>query len=514
MRHFLKMRKFLLVTAVALFAFACDKEDDGASRSLENEKASATIVDTAIDTEALGILVDALGKADENEGTDLIGTLSGEGPFTVFAPTNTAFTELLASLEGFDSLDDFDTEEEKALLAEILTYHVVLGDAVAADELTNGEQIETVQGENVSVSLEGGVFIGDATMEDSEVIIPDVMASNGIVHVIDKVLLPQSVLDALAGPQDLVDLVVGAENLTALEAAVIKADLVDTLKSEGPFTVFAPTDDAFMGLLMALGGDFNSLDDFDTDEEIALLKDILLYHVVPGKVLEADLVAGSVPTALEESNIEIIESEGTFVIGDASETNANIKDTDLEATNGVAHIIDKVLLPQSALDFLATLKMKNIVEMAIETEDLSILVDALKAANAGLVETLSGEGPFTVFAPTNHAFVELLGILGDDYNSLADFDTAEEKVLLAKILTYHVVENEALFKSDLSTIHSVSTVQGEEIGVNIRRNGVINLEDSSNDHTQVTIEDVSASNGVVHVVNKVLLPQEIIDALH
>ena len=258
-------------------------------------------------------------------------------------------------------------------------------------------------------------------LRTSEVIIPDVDASNGIVHVIDKVLLPQEVLSALAPPQDLVDVVIATETLSALEAAVIKADLVDTLKSDGPFTVFTPTDDAFMALLMALGNDYNSLDDFDTEEEIALLRDILLYHVIPAKVMEADLAAGEVGTALADNSIEIIESDGTFVIGDATDMNASILDTDIEATNGVAHVINKVLLPQSAIDFLASLEMKNIVELAVETDDLSLLVDALVAANAGLVETLSGDGPFTVFAPTNDAFVALLGILGDDYNSPCRF---------------------------------------------------------------------------------------------
>ncbi|MEM1259692.1 MAG: fasciclin domain-containing protein, partial [Bacteroidota bacterium] len=402
MKHFLKMKNYLALCVVMLFAASCDDEDDGLSL-VQNEIASLNIVEAASGNDELSTLVQALTKADENEDSDLIGTLIGDGPFTVFAPTNTAFTDLLGNLEGFESLDDFDTEEERTLLAKILQYHVVAGAAVPSSDLSDGQEIGTVQGENVSVSLENGVFIQDKSDETSEVIIPDVDASNGIVHVIDKVLLPQEVLSALAPSQDLVDIVTTTETLSALEAAVIKADLVDTLKGDGPFTVFAPTDDAFMGLLMALGSDFNSLDDFDSEGEIALLRDILLYHVVPAKVLEADLAAGEVETDLTDNSIEIIESEGTFVIGDASETNAAILDTDVEATNGVAHVINKVLLPQSAIDFLATLEMKNIVEIAVETDDLSLLVDALVAANAGLVETLSGEGPFTVFAPTNDA---------------------------------------------------------------------------------------------------------------
>ncbi|GGG56505.1 hypothetical protein GCM10011414_27930 [Croceivirga lutea] len=507
----------VMLTAMLLFlSFSCedDKDDDTGT---ETNRESSTIVETAVATDDLSSLVAALTKADEKEDSDLIGTLSTDGPFTVFAPTNEAFTALLASLDGFDTLEDFDTDEEKALLAQILQYHVVAGVAAASTDLSEGQTITTVQGEDIAVSLEGGVFIDDATDANAEVILADVTASNGIVHVINKVLLPQAVLDALSGEAEeeeetsetLVDIVVASESLTVLEAAVIKAGLAETLSSEGPFTVFAPTDDAFVDLLDALGDDYNSLDDFDTEEELALLTNILLYHVVPAQVLAADLAEGSVATALTENSIEVIASEETFVIGDASETNANITGTDILASNGVAHTIDKVLLPQEAVDFAASLQMKNIVEIAIETDNLSLLVEALTTANAGLVETLSGEGPFTVFAPTNEAFVALLGVLGDDYNSLADFDTEEELALLVDILTYHVVAGTAAFSADLSDGMMVSTVNGADLTVSL--NGGVFIQDASETPAEVTAADVEASNGVVHIINKVLLPQSAID---
>jgi len=515
MKKVLRLPHYLLVGALLVFAISCDNDDDD-NGGMDNDATAGTIVEEASATDDLSSLVAALAKADENEDSDLIGTLSGEGPFTVFAPTNDAFADLLASLDGFDSLDDFDTEEEKALLGSILEYHVVAGLAAASTDLSDGQEIPTVQGENLTISLEGGVFIEDATDEDAEVILPDVLASNGIVHIIDKVLLPEAIVLALNDEESntLVDIVVETESLSQLEAAVIKADLVETLSSEGPFTVFAPTDDAFMGLLMALGEDYSSLEDFDTDEEIALLRDILLYHVIPAEVLAADLAAGEVGTALTDNSIEIIESGDTFVIGDASDTNANILETDIEATNGVAHVIDKVLLPQSAVDFVASLQMMNIVEIAIATDDLSILVDALvladQQANAGLVDTLSGEGHFTVFAPTNQAFVDLLDALGDDYNSLADFDTQEEVDLLVSILTYHVVAGTEAFSTDLSNGQHIPTVNGANVGINLS-NGGVHIVDATHENATVVIPDVDASNGVVHVIDKVLLPQEAVD---
>ncbi len=515
MKKFISLKGlFLLALTFSLF-FSCSEEDDNDDLGQQN---TSNIVVTAQNTDALSSLVAALTKADENDGSDLLGTLAGDGPFTVFAPTNEAFNALLASLDGFDSLEDFDSPEEKTLLATILQYHVIAGAAAASTDLSEGQELTTVQGEKITVSLDGGVFLDDATDTDAEVIIPDVGTSNGIVHVIGKVLLPQAVIDALNADdmgdetKNLVEIVVEAESLSALEAAVIKAELVETLSGEGPFTVFAPTDHAFIALLDALGDDYNSLDDFDTDEEIALLTDILLYHVIPAKVLAADLAEGEVATALAENKIEIIAEGDAFVIGDASDTNANITGTDIIASNGVAHTIDKVLLPQSAIDFVASLQKKNIVEIAQETEDLSVLVEALIAADAGLVETLSGEGPFTVFAPTNDAFVALLGALGDDYNSLADFDTQEEIDLLIDILKYHVVAGVAAFSTDLSDGQMITTVNGSDVTVSIK-DGMVHIVDATGEGATVTLPDVEASNGVVHIINKVLLPQSAVDFL-
>nr|WP_286943784.1 fasciclin domain-containing protein [Allomuricauda sp.] len=508
--------KGILMAFLMVFALSCEKEDDGNEPG--QEETTGTIVETAQGNESLTSLVAALQKADENENSDLIGTLSGNGPFTVFAPTNDAFSALLSELDGFETLDDFDTEEERALLADILKYHVVAGAAVLSTNLTDAQNIETVLGETVTVSLDGAVYLNDATNGNAEVIIPDVMASNGVVHVIDKVLLPQSVLDALGNEEEeeeadknLVEIVVETETLSVLEAAVIKADLVETLSSEGPFTVFAPTDDAFVSLLDILGDDYNSLDDFDTEEEMALLKDILLFHVVASKVLAADLEGGTVATALAENNLAIIAEGDSFVIGDASEVNANITATDILASNGVAHTIDKVLLPQSAIDFVASLQAKNIVEIAQETNDLSILVDALITADAGLVETLSGDGPFTVFAPTNDAFAALLDALGDDYNSLADFDTEAEINLLVDILKYHVVAGTAAFSTDLADNQMIATVKGENVTISL--DGGVKVFDASGNSSTVTTGDVEASNGVVHIIDRVLLPQSAVDFL-
>ena len=514
MKKLLRLKNLLLLASVAFLVWSCNKDENEETAKSD----TLTIVETAQGQNALSSLVSALSTADNSEGTDLIGILSSNGPFTVFAPTNDAFVSLLAQLDGFDSLADFDTDEERAILTTILTYHVVAGVAAKSTDLSDGMTVTTVQGEDLTINLDGGVFIDDATETKAEVVIADVEASNGVVHVINKVLLPQTIIDALNEGEmtnengTLVDVVVATEALSILEAAVIKADLATTLSSDGPFTVFAPTDDAFVALLDILGDDYNSLDDFDTEAEIDLLRNILLFHVITSEVKSTDLAAGSVTTAFEGNSISVIASGETFVIGDASDIDANITGVDIMASNGVAHTIDKVLLPQSAIDFVTSLQLKTIVDTAVATDDLSLLVDALIQADAGLVETLNGDGPFTVFAPTNAAFIALLEILGDDFNSLSDFDTEEEKALLTKILTYHVVNGVAAFSADLSNGQSIETVQGESVGITLMDGGV-QIVDATGVDTSVALTDVSANNGVVHVIDKVLLPQEILDML-
>ncbi|TMM55947.1 fasciclin [Maribacter algarum] len=516
MKKNVPFKSYLLLSALFLFFTSCEKNVD--INDFENKTPPKNIVETAQETDALSTLVAALAKADESEGTDLIGTLSSEGPFTVFAPTNEAFSNLLSSLDNYNSLEDFSTDEDRAVLTTILSYHVVAGVSAFSTDLSNNQMISTVQGEDVTINIDADVFIQDATEVDAKVVIADVAASNGVVHVVDKVLLPQAIIDAINDAEmealgTLVDLVVATEQLSILEAAVIKAGLAETLSSEGPFTVFAPTNDAFVELLGILGDDYHGLEDFDTPEEMDLLKDILLFHVIPNATVKAaDLTEGMVPTALEGNSIDIISLDKSFVIGDATDTNAAITAVDIMASNGVAHIIDKVLLPQSAVDFVTSLRLKTIVEIAVETDDLSLLVDALVQANAGLVEALGSEGPFTVFAPTNHAFVDLLKALGDDYHSLADFDTEEEKALLVKVLTYHVVAGVAAFSTDLKDGQMIETLQGEKVG--IRLNGGVHIDDATDTNASVVLADVKASNGVVHVINKVLLPQEVLDILN
>jgi len=326
-----------------------------------------SIADWATGTDDLSTLVAAITKAG------LLETVVALDSATVLAPTNQAFSDLLDLLgDDYTDIDDFDNEVELTLLSDILTYHVIPA-RVASTDLMPGE-VGTVLGDSLTVISQGGGFVfGDATAVDAGIVAADIDASNGFVHIIDKVLLPQSALDfiALLGTPDLATIVVDTPAISVLEEALIATDLVgafaDATNMEDaeatnftyfrPATVFAPTDAAFIALLGVLGDDYTSIASFDTEDELKLLSDILLYHVVAGKVTSEDLEAGSV-TTVGGSDITIIAPIGStgFVIGDATDdVNANIVIADVLARNGVAHVIDKVLLPQVAIDFIQTL---------------------------------------------------------------------------------------------------------------------------------------------------------------
>ena len=288
----------LLVTASLLVtpAVVADENDD--------------IPTNAQNTGVHDSLVDALVHAD------LVSTLQGDGPFTVFAPTDDAF-----AAAGID-LSTFDTDEENATLVDILTYHVYSGSVAAAD-VTDGMSATMVNGDNVTFTVTNeSVMIGDATVTTA-----DVMASNGIIHVIDKVLMP---------PADLGDIPTVAQGTGAhdsLVAAGIQANLLTTLQGDGPFTVFAPTDDAFA----AAGIDLST---FDTDEENATLVDILTYHVYSGSVAAADVTDGMSATMVNGDSVTFTVADGTVMVADATVTTA-----DVTASNGIIHVIDKVLMP-------------------------------------------------------------------------------------------------------------------------------------------------------------------------
>ena len=276
------------------------------------------IVDTAVADGRFTTLVAAVGAAE------LVDTLKGEGPFTVFAPTDDAFAALPAG-----TVDELLKPENKQKLTDILLYHVVSGSVMAAD-VTALTSATTVLGKDAAVKVD----MGNVYINESKVIITDIATSNGVIHVIDAVLLPPSD-DAMMEKNTIVDIAVADGRFTTLVAAVTAAELVETLSGEGPFTVFAPTDDAFAALPAG------TLDSLLLPENKQQLTDILLYHVVSGKVMAADVVTlTSAPTVLGK-DVTITVKDGSVFLNDT----VQVIITDIEASNGVIHVIDAVLLP-------------------------------------------------------------------------------------------------------------------------------------------------------------------------
>lgn len=273
------------------------------------------VVDTAVGAGNFTVLAEALEKAD------LIDTLKGDGPFTVFAPTDDAFAALLSDL-GI-------TKEEllaRPDLKDILLYHVLSGSVPASDvmALQDGTMVKTLNGKKVKVSFkDGNVFV-----DSSKLVTTDVMASNGVIHAIDKVLIPG---------KDIVETAVDAGNFNTLATALTEAGLVDTLKGDGPFTVFAPTDEAFSKLLSEMN---ITAEDLLAKPE---LSDILLYHVLADKIMAEDVLALADGTTIQAANGKKLTL--TFKDGNAYINDAMIVTTDIMTTNGVIHVIDDVLIP-------------------------------------------------------------------------------------------------------------------------------------------------------------------------
>jgi len=268
----------------------------------------------------------------------------------------------------------------------------------------------------------------------------------------------------------IVETAVAAGNFKTLVAAVQAAELVDTLNGKGPFTVFAPTDEAFAKLPKG------TLEMLLKPENKAKLAAILTYHVVPGSVKAADVVKLKNAATVQGQRIDIKVNAGKVMVD-----GANVVATDVACSNGVIHVIDTVILPVDG----------TIVDVAAKNGSFNTLVAAVKAA--GLVETLSGKGPFTVLAPTDAAFAKLPA------GTLEMLLKPENKKQLVDILTYHVVPGVAAYSDQVVKMSQLPTVLGTPITVTVT-DGKVRLNDSN-----VVATDVEASNGVIHVVDTVIL---------
>jgi len=270
---------------------------------------------------------------------------------------------------------------------------------------------------------------------------------------------------------NIVETAVGAGNFNTLAAALDAADLVSTLEGDGPFTVFAPTDQAFSKLPAG------TVEALLRPENVEKLRSILTYHVVSGKVKAKDVVNLNGAQTVNGQRLDIkVKNDEVYVDG------AKVVATDVAASNGVIHVIDSVVLPAD----------KDIVQTAKGAGSFSTLVAALDAA--GLVSTLEGDGPFTVFAPTDAAFAKLPA------GTVESLLRPENRDQLVKILTYHVAEGR-VYSDALPDKGEIRTVEGSRANVEASGSGAM-IENAS-----IIKTDIDASNGVIHVIDTVIIPE-------
>merc|ERR1711935_273827 len=312
-----------------------------------------------------------------------------------------------------------------------------------------------VQGDDISFSV-----MGDAKMVNGNTIVAtDILANNGIVHIIDGVLEPTATAsiseDTASGDSNTVVDVASSmsETFSTLVDFVIKADLVSPLNNTQGITVFAPTNDAFAAL------DEDVVANLETKAWSTHLQDVLLYHVLPDEVPSSAVTDGLTAKALNGEFLSFGVNGDGISVNDGSE----VVVPDVGANNGVIHAIDNVLIPS----WVST----SIVDRAIGNEDLSTLVDLV--GKAGLDTTLSGDGPFTVFAPTNDALVKLLG---------------------------ENVDTGIYSAADVANGVSLTTVQGDDISFSV-------MGDTKmvNGNT-IVATDILANNCIVHIIDGVLEP--------
>ena len=466
-------KAIILAGMMSLGLVACDDTSTQISAldSADAARQSAAlgpnnIVDTAVAAGSFNTLAAAL----QLTGLDAVLT-DGSRNFTVFAPTDAAFEKL-----GQDTINSLLNDPDT--LSDILLYHVVPDAVVQAEAALqlDGQSVDTANGDAFMVNVDDGkLFINNA-----QVIAADVGASNGVIHVIDTVLIPPVDAEASDSAQfDIVQTAQAAGSFNTLVAALQATGLDQTLMGEGPFTVFAPTDEAFAKL-----GDeaINAL-----LAEPEALANILLYHVLPGQAVDAATaisLAGQSVDAANGDALALVLDGGNLFINESLVTA-----TDIVTSNGIIHVIDTVLLPPVKEDEAA---LGSIVDVA-KAQGFNTLVAALEAAD--LVATLdSADQQFTVFAPTDAAFAAL--------GSSALEHLIADKDRLTDVLLYHVLVGSVVDSASVASLlgQPVDAANGDALVFTARDHDVFVQ------HSKLVVTDVPASNGIIHVIDAVLIP--------
>ncbi|CAE7671713.1 Tgfbi, partial [Symbiodinium pilosum] len=417
----------------------------------------------------LSILHEAIQLAD------LESALKASGPLTVFVPTNDAFEKL-----GPGIASSLLLPPNQRKLQEVLLHHVVSGAQTTA-ALAVGVTLQSLGGGPLLVTQNDPLKIDSL----SGVISPNVPATNGLLHVMDAVIIP---FGFVYPDKNIRQLVQQSPELSLLAAALSASSAGSLLSGSDPYTLFAPTNEAFEQLGIGVASSLLM------PANQAKLAQVLRYHVLAGSFPRADFTANTAVQTMEQSLLKISSVNPLTV------DTARVRTVDIPATNGIVHIIDSVLLPPGF-----RFPDKDVVQLADSTASLSTFNTLV--ALAGLRTDFTATGPYTVFAPTDSAFAAL------GKSTLDVLQQASNRDLLQRVLRYHVISG----KTDSTLLRygrDIQTIEGGMIRVTpwteLGWQGVayqrFQPPVTLNTDVQVSTENALATNGIVHFVNKVLLP--------
>ena len=459
MKNFLKIT---LVITLSLFIFSCSDDDDNGNVI---DPGSQTIADFVAANEDYSSLLAALDKAG------LVATLDGTTNYTVFAPNNTAFAAFLTA-NNFASLDDVPTD----LLTNVLLNHVLSGELSSTDLSTGYRSTlaTTAEGLNLSMFINSGT--GVTLNGSTNVTGANLFVSNGVIHAVDAVI----------GLPTITDLAVANSNFSTLVAALTAANLVPAVSdTSAALTVFAPVDDAFADFLAA--NNFSQLSDIPAD----LLSQTLLNHVVAGKLSSGDLntsyanTLATYGTSTNNLSLYINTDSGVRLNGVSS-----VAVADVVAINGIIHAVDAVIALPTVVTFATADATFSTLVAALTRADQPDFVSVLSTGNG------TAPAPFTVFAPTNDAFGDLLTELM--VGSLDDIDGG----VLTATLNTHVIAGANVRAEDL--VDGTVGTLGDDIVIDATN---ATITDPNGRVSNIIVTNVQAANGVVHAIDKVILPQ-------
>jgi uncharacterized surface protein with fasciclin (FAS1) repeats len=462
--------------------------------------ANASVAQTAAKMQDMSTFMAAVKYVDDSSLEKLMPAMENPGSMTVFAPSNEAFDKLAVELMGPGKKGaDLLNEDMKDDVRDILKNHMLLAKVLKADMLL-GKAISTSLGSGATITItisNGVVTITDGQGGTAVIKLSDILANNGVLHLIDHIIKPPKEMMKRKSIAEIASKTPALSSLVAaLGFASNNGDLVTLLSNTGTFTVFAPTNQAFDALAVELLGAGKKAADLLVPANKDLVRAVLQYHVLGTVVKKSAIPFGKpINPVLAGDDIFKIDKvkakdddddDKMLIITDGRNRKSEIIATNIKANNGIVHVIDKVILPAD----------KDIVQTAIASApEFSILVEAVVAA--GLADALKAPGPLTVFAPTNAAFADLLAEL-----KITKAALLADKALLTQVLTYHVVPGLVL-KAQVPVGKPITTLEGDTFAVN----GKFKITDQAGRISSIVATDVLAKNGVIHVIDKVILPK-------